>query len=246
MDNRIAAIIALLLGLSFMQYKGSASVFNFDDRMTSEKSWPVGLIDNGWSGHGSGFLIDACHVLTARHVIGKSKLVGQRRTFRLSPWTSKNSKNTSSGTVILAGDPLLGLSDDWAMMKLDTCLGEKFGFFPIAKIAFYTSGSSRSLHPGLVAMGFPSDRGKRRLSIDPSCQAMARTTHGILHDCATMPGASGGPLLTWNDQLQGFEVVGIVVAGFNDGKPTTYEPGRANVGVDLTVKRMGIEAAGKT
>jgi hypothetical protein len=126
------------------------------------------------------------------------------------------------------------------MIRLDKCLGDRFGFFPIAGSGFYTQGGSTRLLPALIAMGFPHDRGQHALTVDPQCEAKLRTARGLLHDCGSMPGASGGPLLAWNVELGRYEAVGILVAGFSTNRPTDFALERANVAVDLTVPREAI------
>lgn len=236
--GRVFQRLALILVALCAWCEATASVFERDDRLTDTASnWPVGIVGGEWFAYGSGFLIDHCNVLTARHVVGSGTVIGKRKLFRLQPWAVMTGDNSSRGTVIAAGNVAAGQSEDWAMIRLDKCLGERFGFFSIAGSGLYTQGLSTQLQPALVAMGFPHDRGRHSLTLDPQCEAKLRSNRGLLHNCATMPGASGGPLLVWNGKLQRFEAIGIIVAGFNVNRNTQFSLRRANVAVDLTVSR---------
>lgn len=237
MFQRLALIIVALCA----SCEATASVFQRDDRRAdTAANWPVGIVGDGWLGYGSGFLIDRCNVLTARHLVGSGTVIGKRKRFRLQPWVPMRDDNSSRGTVIAAGDVAAGQSEDWAMIKLDKCLGEQFGFFPITGSGFYTQGVSPRLKPALIAIGFPLDRGRHSLTVDPKCEAKLRTDRGLLHDCATMPGASGGPLLAWSGELGRYEALGIIVAGFKTNRPIDFALDRANVAVDLSVPREAI------
>lgn len=214
------------------------AVFENDDRISDALSnWPVGIVGDEWFTYGSGFLIDKCTVLTARHVVGSGPVLGRRKRFRLQPWMKMSVDNTSQGTVVEAGAGAPGGAEDWAKIKLDRCLGDRFGFFPIAKAGFYTMGASKRIYPNLLAMGYPSDRGRHTLSIDPNCQAKLRSTRGLLTDCAVMPGASGGPILAWSETGKHYEALGIIIAGIRSSQARSFVLQEANVAIDLTVAR---------
>lgn len=239
--DRVFQRLALIIVALCASCEVTASVFERDDRWSNiTANWPVGIVGDEWFGYGSGFLIDRCNVLTARHVVGSGVVIGKRKRFRLQPWVSMRGDNSSRGTVIAAGTEVVGQSEDWAMIRLDKCLGERFGFFPITGGGFYTQGVSPRLKPALIAMGFPHDRGRHSLTVDPQFEAKLRTDRGLLHDCATMPGASGGPLLAWSGELGRYEAIGIIVAGFKTNRPTDFVLDRANVAVDLTIPREAI------
>ena len=222
----------------FVPSASHCAVFDHDDRIPDTASnWPVGIVGDEWFTYGSGFLIDRCTVLTARHVVGSGEIIGRRKRFRLQPWRQMSADNTSRGTVVEAGNGAPGSAEDWAKIKLDRCLGDRFGFFPIADVGFYKMGRSDRLYPNLVAMGYPTDRGRHTLSIDPNCQAKLRSTRGLLVDCAVMPGASGGPILAWSEIGKHYEAFGMTVAGIRSKQARFFILGDANIAVDLTVAR---------
>lgn len=236
------AIVSAILGCP-----AEGAIFDRDDRISNiESGMPVGLVERGLMTYGTGFLIDECHALTAKHVVGHGKATGKRIRFRLEPWRDSADDNSSAGTVILAGEGEAGSDgyvQDWALIELDRCLGKKAGYYPISDQAFYLQGGSARLQPTLIAMGYPSDRGRRRLTIDPTCAAWQRTTVGLKHDCATSPGGSGGPILAWNAATSQLEAVGVNVASFRQRSAIAFSLDRANLAVELAPVRTEIQSA---
>ena len=207
---------------------------------------PIGVVGNPWLGAGSGFLVSECHALTAFHVIGDSKIIGRRTSFHVRPWDRSKHTNRSRGTVIDAGrapSKMGDYSQDWALIRLDSCLGTRFGFLPIALQGFFQMGGGSQIYPKLMSAGFPQDRGSRWLTIDPECRAQQATSSGMRHDCATLPGASGGALIAWNEALQRYEAIGITVAGFREPGAVRFRMDRANLAVVLPPIRGRIERA---
>ena len=228
----------------------SAAIFDRDDRiMVGDRLIPVGIVESSRRRYGSGFLIDHCHVLTARHVIGDGDgdgIIGRHIRFRLQPTTAATSANSSPGTVIAAGAHVVRRGDysgDWALIRIARCLGARFGYYPIASQGFYSLGGSARLRPGLTAMGYPRDRGGRLLVIDPQCEARQRTTIGLRHDCASTAGNSGGPLLAWNESSSRYEAIAINVAAVRHAGTVAFSVDHANVAVELGAIRLKIAGA---
>lgn len=240
--------LSLIFCLSMVvTWPANSSIFDRDDRQsTTDRSIPVGVIGDGWLRFGTGFLIDECHVLTARHVVGSGDVVGKRKRFRLEPWQLASDENSSRGTVIAAGERQQSPGDfsgDWALIRLDRCLGKKFGYYPVAAQPFYVADRAGRIGPALMGMGFPNDRSRQAITVDPACEAKHRRSRGLLHDCALLPGNSGGPLLAWNYSLSKYEAVGINVAGFRRTYPVAYSDSAANIAVDLDLIRHRIHSA---
>ena len=231
-----------ILAACFASVAGAA-IFDRDDRIAStDPRSPVGIVTSSRTSYGSGFLIDDCHVLTARHVIGKNEVMGMRSRFRLSVGVDRQ----SDGTVIAAGrqaERRGDFSDDWALLRLDSCLGKEAGAYPVSNQGFYRIGTSSALLPTLVGLGYPSDRKRRQATVDPACAARQRTEIGLRHDCAAIPGGSGGPLIAWNAARSRFEAVAINVAEFRQRSAVAFTLERANLAVELAPLRLRIEAA---
>lgn len=92
------------------------------------------------------------------------------------------------------GDPyrqMMNAGDDWVYLVLDRCLGAKYGYFSLRAVDpdDFDIQSTRFSSIGYSA-------GEQR--IDPACSLqIGQNSHwGVwLHDCALMPGDSGGPIL---------------------------------------------------
>src|SRR5260221_8448564 len=88
--------------------------------------------------------------------------------------------------------------EDWALLKLDRCLGDEktgYGFFHVLPMT--TRDLSRK-GDGLriSSIGLPGDKPLRRLWWDPHCGIVGQVhDSGWQNDCVTVPGNSGGPLL---------------------------------------------------
>lgn len=223
-----------------------ASIFDHDDRIsTARGDLPVGVVAAATS-RATGFLISECHALTARHVFRASRVVGTRTTLSLKPWEPFSSANASPGTVMAVGAGNYrsnGYNSDWALIRLDRCLGREHGFIPLSHQGFYRIGSADRIDPALVGAGFPIDRGRRALTIDPSCTVRERTAWGLRHDCAVLPGNSGGPIMRWDQQSNRYEVIAIAIAGYPNRRPTAYTSERGNFAVDIAAVRAEIETA---
>ena len=185
----------------------------------------IGLVvhEDGMSTEaGTGFLVSPCHVMTAYHVVaGKEKLrPTDRATFYVGEGNdgpdysgSKVYAESSVAHPVAWGDFLDGESDniatrvkavqfngwqDWVLLKLENCLGDPkngYGYLhlkPIATRELTRSGETLSV----VAVGLPKDRKELTLTEDPSCRVIGQMAEsGWQHDCITLPGNSGGPVL---------------------------------------------------
>lgn len=204
-----------------------AAVFGGDDRVHARRDQrlaPIGVVSGGIGvSYGSGFLIDHCTLLSARHVAGPvAEVVGRRLLFRAG-------RRSSEATVIAAGQyqdsrsPARTTATDWIVLRLDRCLGRSIGFLRLDAIGSATR---------ISAAGFPRDRSRRDgVVVDRECRIVAVGRGEITHDCATLPGNSGGPLL----KGKGGEIsaIGINAAGW-DRTGTPFVAHEANVAVALS------------
>jgi tetratricopeptide (TPR) repeat protein/V8-like Glu-specific endopeptidase len=190
---------------------------------------------------GTGFLVSPCHVMTAYHVVaGKEKLktsdtakfyVGEGRQGPDYPGGKAYEEGTDAHPVAW-GNFLDGESDnmsirvkavqsngwnDWVLLKLDKCFGDPangWGYLhlrPVATRDLTRSGATLDA----VAVGLPKDKSERTLTEDPSCRIIGQMSEsGWQHDCITLPGNSGGPVLerTPSQAGQWPEVLGITVS----------------------------------
>ena len=211
-----------LLCLLLLAAPAVGATFERDDRIAITRPGadflPIGIVKGGKGiAYATGFLVGACHVLTVKHAAGRVAIVaGRRMMFRL-PFAG--SDGASAGTVVaagkldLVGDPdRLDRSEDWLLLRLDRCLGQRFGSLALAD-GPDKSGPIRIAGTGpLFSAGFPNDQSwRRQLTIDPACRLRGVSGHLFVHDCSSLPGNSGSPIFTtkWRDGYASVEVLAM-------------------------------------
>ena len=211
--------------LALMSTSAPATIFEVDDRVAVApvgELAAIGIVTGGdHMDYGTGFLIGACTVLTARHAAGVVSPVGRFMEFRAKGKRSR-------GVVIAAGkyhpaDQLpRALKEDWLLLRLDKCLGRSVGYLTLSAL-----GPSAMVE----AAGYPGDRPITALTIDRQCTVRSIGRGELNHDCATLPGNSGGPILQ-RDPAGRLVAVGINVAGDNRAVPEPFQARNANVAVE--------------
>ncbi len=190
---------------------------------------------------GTGFLVSPCHVMTAYHVVaGKRNITGSdTATFYVGEGNEgpdySGGRRYAEGTTahpLAWGSFIDGESDvvaqrvkatqsngwnDWVLLKLDRCLGDPengWGYLKLAPLA--TRDLTRSGEtPEVIAIGLPKDKDEESLTEDPSCRIIGQMYEsGWQHDCLTLPGNSGGPILERKPATAGAwpRVLGITVS----------------------------------
>ena len=188
---------------------------------------PVGLmvLDEGDDDAvaGTAFLVSPCHVLTAYHVAGGGKAVSEKTVAHfylgqgdIGPdfddarqfaeettahpvvWGQYVPNEDDSTADIRAKAMLQNGWEDWALLKLDRCLGDEktgYGYFHLYPM---TTRDLARKGDGLriSSIGLPGDKPMSRLWWDPHCRTVGQVhDSGWQNDCVTVPGNSGGPLL---------------------------------------------------
>ena len=123
-------------------HRRSGATFDRDDRVAVTRPGadflPIGMVKGGKGvAYTTGFLVGDCHVLTVKHAAGRvARVAGRRMTFRL-PFAGRD--GASAGHVVAAGDldlvadpDRLDRSEDWLLLRLDRCLGTRFGSLALA------------------------------------------------------------------------------------------------------------------
>jgi tetratricopeptide (TPR) repeat protein/V8-like Glu-specific endopeptidase len=190
---------------------------------------------------GTGFLVSPCHVMTAYHVVaGKGKIsTDDTSTFYVGegdvgPAYNGGRRYAESSTAhpVVWGNFIDGETDnvtqrvkavqsngwnDWVLMKLDRCLGDPengwgyLKFEPQATRDMTRAGET----PLAMAIGLPKDKDEEKLTEDPECRIVGQMYEsGWQHDCLTLPGNSGGPILAREPEKAGEwpRVLGITVS----------------------------------
>jgi V8-like Glu-specific endopeptidase len=196
---------------------------------------------------GTGFLVSPCHVLTNYHaVFGLDPDAARRdRTYRVNFVVGDGPlQRTVGGAPVFWGRFNDRVEHDWALVKLDECIGAEpeFGWMELHAQA---PEQMAGLQVALAA--FPSDRPRDRLWLQPSCQvhSMQPGSNKVLHDCAVVVGASGGPII--DPYQRNPAVVAIQCGELNATKElvAAYDPRYANTAVTVAeiFQTEGVAAA---
>jgi lipoprotein NlpI/V8-like Glu-specific endopeptidase len=197
---------------------------------------------------GTGFLVSPCHVLTAYHVAAGGERVDEttastfyvgdgktgpdfpdlNRFAESSParpvlWGRYVRLNEESNLLVRAQSVERNGWEDWALLELEKCFGGKpynYGYLKLAPV------STREIMKGGAniaarSVGLPGDKSARSLWEDPTCRMIGQIyASGWQHDCITIPGNSGGPILikdpvTGEDRVAAITVSHIAVEGLS-------------------------------
>jgi len=184
---------------------------------------------------GTGFLVSPCHVLTNYHAVFgiDPKAADSSRAFRV-----RFTVGDGPLQQVVGGQPVFWgafndkVEHDWALVRLDECVGAEpeFGWMELRAQA---PESMAGLQVALAA--FPSDRPRDRLWKQANCQvrSMQSGTSKILHDCAVVTGSSGGPIIDYYGGTP--SVVAIQCGELNASKTliAAYDPRYANTAVTV-------------
>jgi hypothetical protein len=258
------ALAALLL-TSMSARDARANVFVADRRIQRDADRApyrsVGVLHHARLGAGgTAFLVSSCHVATAYHVaflrsrdaktgevvLGSPK-VGHTAEFLVGPDARVAGTFAARTRAVVvaygrfAKDDFAGMAGDWAILRLDDCLGERFGYLRHAR-----DGAPMPDGP-LMTIGFPASRASRAgITIETGCRAR---DHGPIDglvgiDCAFESGLSGGPVL----QLQAdgtWIVVGMIQQSMSPvaGVLPEYSMQHRNQMIAVSVFRSAIDDA---
>lgn len=215
--RRLGLLCSLLLAAPSL-----GATFDRDDRIAitrpDARFLPIGIVKGGRGiAYTTGFLVGDCHVLTVKHSAGRVAIVsGRRLRFRL-PFAGR--EGASAGTVVAAGDldlvadpNRLDRSQDWLLLRLDRCLGKRFGSLALVDQPDQSSPLRTSGNRALLSAGFPIDRSwRRQLTLDPQCRVRGVSGQLLVHDCSSLPGNSGSPIFTtvWREGRASLIVVAM-------------------------------------
>jgi tetratricopeptide (TPR) repeat protein/V8-like Glu-specific endopeptidase len=207
---------------------------------------------------GTAFLVSPCHVLTAYHVAGGGQAITDKTVAHfylgqgnIGPdfddarqfaedttahpvvWGKYVPNEDDSAPEIRAKAMLQNGWEDWALLKLDRCLGDEksgYGYFHLYPM---TTRDLARKGDGLriSSVGLPGDKPLTRLWWDPHCRVVGQVhDSGWQNDCVTVPGNSGGPLLLRSNDTS--------LAGIAGGAP--LPPARPPV-VGITIAIIGVD-----
>jgi hypothetical protein len=242
-----------------------ANTFVEDRREQRDSSLPmfrsVGMLVHPQAGGGgTAFLVSRCHIVTAHHVAIPQKIdgatgeveplpgkVGHAAEFIIGPHPAIPGRFLASAqaTVVesgnFSGSTFDGMAGDWAILRLDECLGKKFGFLKLAR-----PGPNSPMPRGeLMTIGFPRSRaGQIGITVETGCRARDHgPVKGLIGvDCAFEAGMSGGPVL--ERQVDGgWLVAGLIqqATGGTDRLLPSYSMAYRNQVVSVTAFRKALD-----
>jgi hypothetical protein len=242
-----------------------ANTFVEDRREQRDSGLPIFrsvgmLVHPQTGGGGTAFLVNRCHIITARHVATPKEIdrasgsiepipgkVGDDAEFIIGPDPAIPGRFVARAhaTVIELGNfssgTFDGMAGDWAILRLDECLGKKFGFLKYARL-----GPDSPMPRGeLMTIGFPRSRARQTgITVETGCQARDHgPVEGLMGvDCAFEAGMSGGPVL--ERQIDGsWLVVGLIQqsTGGTDKVLPSYSMAYRNQVVSVTAFRKALD-----
>ena len=216
-------------------------------RSTASGLSPVGAVDDTVShSYGTAFLISSCHVLTNYHVALPTDRVstsgaGSDLTFYIGgpsggqPYTDKtHARVVAWGNYVVNDGGRIHYMpiNDWAVLKLDACLGARYGYMDLTPMP---APAVDALGLPLATAGFPGDHAHDVLWGVHDCEIHATGFGAMwLHDCSTTEGSSGSPIF-FRDATGSVHVVAMVSAAIRDVQPvlSRYDSAAANVAVPI-------------
>lgn len=177
----------------------------------------VGMVeDPARQGHGTAFLLagnGGCYALTNYHVAFGDKPASTQQTITIAFGQGSvdsfevkiPAHPVQGGWVALPAGTERGVDDDWALLKLDPCVQDKFGGFEMSSL----DGDADNLFDETVSMaGYPDfndyHKGVTYEAVCPGhaqtmSRALKRTESEVVHHCTVLNYSSGSPLLIRED-----------------------------------------------
>lgn len=239
LDANAEPIMPEELGQSELPVEGGRLILGPDNRVpVSSTKYPwssVGRVE-GVTADGDGYictgtLVRADVVLTNAHCVIDPETHKWSQTVRFAPnlinGRLQNEGDRAGATEIIAGTDFRDTGgelspDDWALMRIDKPLGFKYGTLSMSVV----SASILSQFPEEFSVvgysgDFPPNSPGETASAHLGCSVRGEANEFLLHDCDTMGGSSGGPVLGKVDN--DIRIVGVnmgSIRGFNSSIET--------------------------
>jgi V8-like Glu-specific endopeptidase len=229
------------------------NVFGTDDRRQEERRRGsdagriVLITDPTTNKAGTGFLIAPCFAMSALHVVLSDYDLDVRADPSVAfQYTVYFGSGRRFGTFedFTIGRPVawgryfdavpMDASQDWILLQLDRCVGERYGHFTPRVLDLAEAGERR-----LRLAGYPQPNDFRRVQVDPACRVYDAMTWPMnlrpvwQHDCAIRVGASGSPIYYVEDGNSYVVAIAIGELRSTEDVLPAYDAGRANIAVPI-------------
>ena len=253
--------------LWLIAHAAQANIFVEDRREEHDATLPmlrsVGVLHHPGAGAGgTAFLVSSCHIATAYHVAFMSgrnprtgaveisrPRVGHTADFLVGPDPKVASKFAARTRAMVVAfgrfskSDFKGMAGDWAILRLDDCLGKKYGYLKYAR----PDSDSPMPAGALMTIGFPASRAAQPgITVESGCKAR---DHGPVAglvgvDCAFESGMSGGPVLERQSDGR-WLVVGLIQQSMApvDGVLPEYPMDHRNQMVYVTAFKKALDNA---
>ncbi len=232
------------------------------DRRVETQFAPIGELESVGTGrdsrgqevrfYGSAVLISPCYVITSHHVAfqGDTEPVeGKDYSMKFRVGVSSNPESAFLGNTVAT--PVkwgrLGAcnANDWAIMKLKTCVGARpdIGWMEVSK-----SSAEQLVSKNIASAGYAGDRARGSLSFSVGKATKVNPVNGLVkHSASYAPGQSGGAVMVVEDGI--LKLVGLNTTEYVDHKTGsnqfgTYSDEKANefFSISEVVNRADIKA----
>jgi V8-like Glu-specific endopeptidase len=179
---------------------------------------------------GTAFMISPCYALTNFHAVFGALNAAPEFSRNDYSVTATFDNIKAKGTPVVWGRFYETITQDWAVIRLDPCVGQTTGWF---SVALFTSNNPLGLT--YSSYGFPDQ--SFNLTGQDNCHLIRRISNGFQYetDCSSRPGSSGAPIGLFSN---GRFWVQAMVSGTSSsqerpGVLMQYDISNANLAVDM-------------
>lgn len=236
------AVVVFIMMAALLSWSAFAAIYYSDDQVQVPRTGayaPIGIVVPSERGKdaGTGFLVDACHVLTTQHIETtrpEMPTAPVKKFFFFGVGPYMGFEKPVAGFVVAQGgydDRYDARSKDWMLIRLNECVGMRIGYLKIAPIKI-----ARLYKVDLKMAGYPDSRHHARgVWMDPSCTVKGARANYWLHDCASDKGSSGAPLFYLTHDATGpvLNVVALHQAGVHGTLKKAWDADSSNIAVRM-------------